>query len=227
MEGARSVRRMSGSALFPRRYAIPAAGGGQGALCLRGPNLRGSLGPDTRHRLRRPRPAPDKELQLRAGERGGGREPGRPSPRQGADKGARPPAPCPASAAGPPAPWPRPRTLCGSAATCAPGAQAEVRGVSARPAPVRDGVSRAPGASPAPRSYRRGGCSLNPGPRSPEFLPAATSAHSPRGRPGSGALCRRPPLVPVPEPESKLGGMDAGHRQPRPVEGAPLPWRPA
>lgn len=91
MERASSVPRASGPALTPQRQAIPAAGGGQGALCLRGPDLWGSLGPDTRHNLLWSRPAPDKELQLLAGERDGRREPGWPSPRRGADKGARPP----------------------------------------------------------------------------------------------------------------------------------------
>lgn len=81
-------------------------------------------------------------------------------------------------------------------------------GVSPRLAPGRDGVGRAPGASPEPRSSGRDGCCLVPGPRSPESLPGATSAHSPRGRPGSDALCRQLPLVLGPGPGP--GGMDAG-----------------
>lgn len=91
MEGGCSVGRVSEPALTPQRWAIPAEGRDHSALCLRGPDLQGSLGSDTRHNLRRPRPAPDKELQLRAGERGGRQEPGCPSPRRDADKDARPP----------------------------------------------------------------------------------------------------------------------------------------
>lgn len=74
---------------------------------------------------------------------------GNPSPRRGADKGARPPTcptPYPAYDPSPSAPWPRPGTLCGSATTCAPGAQAEVLGGLREPG-SQVGMSRAPGAS--------------------------------------------------------------------------------
>lgn len=64
---------------------------------------------------------------------------------------------------------------------------------------------RGPLLSPAPLE---GAVALVPGPRSPESLPGATSAHSPRGRPGCDGLCRQLPLVLGPGPEP--GGMDAG-----------------
>lgn len=89
-----------------------------------------------------------------------------------------------------------------------PGLDRRDAGVSPHSAPVRDGVGRAPGASPAPRSSRGGGCSLDPGPSSPRSLPEATGAHSPRGRPESSALCGRSRLVLG--PELKPGDVDAG-----------------
>lgn len=174
---------------------------------------RGSLGRDTRHSLRRPRPAPDKELQLRAGERGGRQEPGWPRSRRGADKGARPTRrPAPPTPRVPPAPWPRPGTLCRAAPLPAcrhvrpRGSTGGTRG-SPRTR-LRGETGWAGRRGPAPRSSRGGGCSLDPGPSSPRSLPEATGAHSPRGRPESSALCGRSRLVL--RPELKPGDVDAG-----------------
>lgn len=83
-----------------------------------------------------------------------------------------------------------------------------------------------------PRASRGGGRSPVPGPRSPESLPRATSAHSPRGRPGSEALCWQLPLVlrREPEPEPEPGGMDAGGGARAPAasarRGGPSPGAP-
>lgn len=168
------------------------------------------------------------------------REAGWPSPRRGADKSARPPRrPAPPPPRAPQYPGQGPGPCAGMhprppAATWAAGTQLERHGVSARLAPGRDAVGRAPGASPEPRSSGGGGCSLVPGPRSPESLPGATSAHSPRGRPGSDALCRQLPLVlgpgPGPEPEPEPGGMDAGGGARAPatsaLRGGPSPGAP-
>lgn len=115
-----------------------------------------------------------------------------------------------------------------TAATCAPGAQPEGRGVSALLAPGKERVSRATASLLRPAHLRGSGCSLDPGPQSPESLPGATSAHSPRERPGPGALCRRSPLVlnpePEPKPEPKPGGMDAGGRARAPAGLGPSGW---
>lgn len=94
-------------------------------------------------------------------------------------------------------------------------------GVSARLAPESRNELSAGGLS---RSSRGGGGSLNPGLQSPECLPRVTSSHSPRARPWSRALCRRSPLVLGPEPEAKLGGMDAGGRARTPASLGPSRW---
>lgn len=206
-------------------------GGGHRALCLRGPDPLGSLGRDTRYKLRWPHPAPDKELQLRAGERGGRRESGWPSQRRGADKGSclppRRPAPPPPQV--PPAPWPRPGTL---GRTVSPPASRHVRppgrsrGTLGLPAPGsrERRVDTAPWASRASRCSRGDDCSLDPSPQSPGSLPEATSAHSPRGRPGVQhalqAIAASSLAGAGPEP----GGMDAGGGARAPAGLGPSGW---
>lgn len=111
--GTKSVRARTNSP----EVGNPSCGRGVKArFCLRGSDLPGSLGPGTRHSLLRSRPAPDKRLQLQAGERDGRWEPGWPSPRREHGQGAHPaprhrpnalPSPY---APSPPAPWPRPGT---------------------------------------------------------------------------------------------------------------------
>lgn len=230
VEGARSAGQVSGPALSPPRCAIPAAGVGHSALCLRGPDLRGSLGPDTRHNLRRPRPAPDKELQLPAGESGGRWEHGWPSPRRGANKGARPPR---RSAPPPPQAPQRLGQGLGPSAGAAP--TPICRHVCPRGAGVGTWGLRAPGAQERQSEQSNGGLSCCPllyrgrqlpQPRSPksESLPGATSAHSPCGRSGFGALCRRSLLVLRPETEPKPGSMDAGGGARAPASLRPSRW---
>lgn len=156
-----------------------------------------------------PRPAPDKELQVGAGERGAGSLGGRFRTR--AQTKAR--APHDARALDP-----RPRRAPARPPRAPPGGRclrARLR--------KRRGGQKAPGLGGVPRFW--GAVSHPPRvPQSPDSLSGARSAHSPRRRPKSRAPRRRSPPVLGPEP----GCMDAGaERGPRQAPETPLPARPA
>lgn len=206
-----------GRASAPARCTIPVAGGGQGALCLLGPDPRSSLG-QTRGAAWASRAPPQTknsnsgQVSAAPGTRVADSAPGRRQRR------APPTTLGPAYTAGSQVPDPGlgPSAAphpCPPAATCAPG-----RTRSPRSAPGEAGWAEGPGISGVPLFWGR---SLPlPCPPKSRSLSGVRSAHSPRRRP------RRSPLVPGPEPGCMEAGVERGPRVAPARPGDPSPRVP-